>query len=198
MESKTYKNIIFDLGGVLIEWEPVRHLTQLAQPIHFVEVFSSLLWASHDGGILSRKEVIDKLPSQYDRVAFEYFVNNISSFLRPIPDMVRLLHELKEKQYKIYILSNMPKENHEEFRDVHTFLGYTDGAVYSYEVGAVKPQPFIYHTLLNKYQLAAHESIFIDDREENIDAGIQLGIDGIVCKSPTQVRSELKQRQIIL
>ena len=196
MEPK-YKNIIFDLGNVLLEWNPQRFLKELELPLHFMDVFHSLLWATHDGGLLTRAEVVAKLPSHYDKEAFADCVGRIAPFLIPIPKMIETVHEVRLKGYKVYILSNMPKELHEELKELHDFFEVFDGQVYSYEVKAVKPQPQIYQALLNNYQLKSHESVFIDDLEMNIRAAKELGIEGIVCKNPAQVRSELKLLKII-
>ncbi len=194
---KQYKNIIFDLGNVLLEWNPRSFLTKLELPLHFMEVFHSLLWATHDGGLLSREEVIAKLPEQYDKEVFAYCVNRIAPFLTPIAEMIETLHEVRRRGYKVYILSNMPKELHQELILLHDFFKYFDGEVYSYQVKAIKPQPQIYQVLLQNYKLEAHESIFIDDLEGNIRAAKELGIEGIVCKNPAQVRAELQLLKII-
>jgi putative hydrolase of the HAD superfamily len=196
MEPK-YKNIIFDLGNVLLEWNPQRFLKELDLPLHFMDVFHSLLWATHDGGLLTRAELVEKLPSHYDKKVFADCINRIAPFLTLIPEMIETLHEVRRKGYKVYILSNMPKEMHEELRELHDFFEFFDGQVYSYEVKAIKPQPQIYQALMNNYQLKGHESVFIDDLEMNVRAAKELGIEGIVCKNPAQVRSELKLLQII-
>src|SRR6185436_4418753 len=197
MEPKQYKNIIFDLGNVLLEWNPERFLKELELPLHFMEIFHSLLWATHDGGLLTREELIAKLPSQYDKEVFAFCVERIAPFLLPIPEMIETMHEVRRKGYKVYILSNMPHELHHELKLLHDFFKYFDGQVYSYEVKAIKPQPEIYQALINTYKLKEHESIFIDDLETNIRAAKELGIEGIVCKNPAQVRSELQLLKII-
>jgi putative hydrolase of the HAD superfamily len=191
-----YKNIIFDLGNVLLEWNPQRFLKQLELPVHFKEVFQSLLWATHDGGLLTREELVAKLPAQYDKKVFADCIGRIAPFLTPIPEMIEMLHEVR-KGYKVYILSNMPKELHHELKQLHDFFNYFDGQVYSYEVKAIKPQPQIYQALLNNYNLKGHESVFIDDLEGNVRAAKELGIEGIVCKNPAQVRAELQSLKII-
>jgi glucose-1-phosphatase len=195
--ARAYKNIIFDLGNVLLEWSPQRFLKELDLPLHYMDVFYSLLWATHDGGLLSRAEVIEKLPSHYDKAVFASCVNRIAPFLSPIPDMIETVHEVKNNGYRVYILSNMPKELHEELRTLHDFFEVFDGAVYSYQVKAIKPQPQIYQALMRTYQIKGPESVFIDDLEMNIRAAKELGIEGIVCKNPAQVRAELKNLQII-
>jgi putative hydrolase of the HAD superfamily len=196
MEPK-YKNIIFDLGNVLLEWNPQRFLKELEFPIHFMEIFHSLLWATHDGGLLTRAEMIDKLPSHYDKEAFAECVSRIAPHLILIPEMLETVHEVRRNGYKVYILSNMPKELHEELKRLHDFFDHFDGQVYSYEVKAIKPQPQIYQALINNYNLKEHESVFIDDLEMNIRAAKELGIEGIVCKNPSQVRSELQALRVI-
>jgi len=197
MTSVNFKNIIFDVGNVLLEWNPQSFLKQMQLPEHFMEVFHSLLWATHDGGLLSREEVVAKLPPQYDKEIFAYCVGRIATFLTAIPEMIEILHEVRRKGYKVYILSNMPKEMHQELLQLHDFFKYFDGQVYSYEVGAIKPQPQIYELLLKNYRLKGPESLFIDDLEDNIRAAKGLGIEGIVCRSPSQVRSELQLFKII-
>ncbi len=192
-----YKNIVFDLGGVLLEWSPVDFLQRLELPAHFIEIFDSLLWASHDGGCLTREEVISKLPAQYDKEVFAYCVQKLVFQLRPIAEMIDLFHEVRRQGYKVYILSNMPQELHQELLQLHDFFRYPHGQVYSYEVGAIKPQPQIYQALLNTYQLKGEESVFIDDREDNIRVAQKFGIKGIVCQSPLQVQQELQLLNII-
>jgi putative hydrolase of the HAD superfamily len=192
-----YKNVIFDLGGVLLEWNPKQFLKELNLPVHFVEVFQSLLWAMHDGGLLTRDELVEKLPSQYDRAVFADCIKKIAPKLYLIAEMHEIFHEVRGNGYKVYILSNMPKEMHEELVQLHDFFQFPEGQVYSYKVKAIKPQPQIYEELLNRYQLKGPESIFIDDREENVVAAAKFGIDGIVCQTPSQVRQELMKRGLL-
>ncbi len=189
-----YKNIIFDLGGVLLDWNPVGFLKELGFPSHFVEVFNSLLWATHDGGLLTRQEVVEKLPSQYDKALFADCIARIAPCLRPVKEMIEIFHHVREKGYGVYILSNMPKEMHEELVQLHDFFQLPTGQIYSYAVKAIKPQPQIYEALQAKYQLNGAESIFIDDREENVLAASKFGIDGIVHQNPAQTRLELLTR----
>ncbi len=195
--EKQYKNIIFDVGNVLLEWNPEGFLKKLELPGHFMEIFSSLLWATHDGGLLSREELVAKLPSHYDKELFARCIDKIASSLTPISEMLEILQEVRKKGYRVYILSNMPREMHEELQKLHDFFQYFDGQVYSYEVKAIKPQPQIYQVLLMNYKLSAHESVFIDDLEINVRAAKDLGIDGIVCQNPSQVRAELQIRKIV-
>ncbi len=192
MRLPVIKNIIFDVGGVLLEWNPAKFLKQLELPSHFTEVFESLLWAMHDGGLLSREELIAKLPEHVDREVFSHCTRKIAEQLQPIPEMIDLFHELRRRGYKVYILSNMPEEMHLELAKLHDFFVHPEGQVYSYQVKAIKPQPQIYQALLQSYKLNPEESVFIDDRVDNVMAAERLKIKAIQCESPSQVRRQLE------
>lgn len=88
----------------------------------FFEIFESLLWCAHDGGILSVQEVIEKLPEHLDKDAFSYCVANLANQLSPIPEMIELFHALRREGYKVFIPSNMSQEMHEELRLLHDFF----------------------------------------------------------------------------
>jgi len=194
-----YKNIIFDLGGVMIEWAPEKFIReafadQERVPTELAQVFSSLLWAAHDGGWFSREELIAKLPEKYDRALFRSFVSQLADLMHPIVPMVDLFYELKAQGYKVYFLSNMPSEMYHELALRHDFFKHTDGQLISFQVGSIKPMPQFYQALLSMHGLDPKESLFIDDLEGNIEAARKLGIEGIVYKHPDQVREELKVR----
>lgn len=194
MAHEKYKNIIFDLGAVIFQWTPEKFLDDAKLPSHYIEIFHSSLWLEHDGGKMTRENVIAHLPPQYDKELFRGFVSTLTKRMEPIPPMIQLFHELKAQGFKTFILSNMPLEMHQELDQMHDFFKYADGAVISGKVGQVKPNVDIYQTLLTKYHLDAHSSLFIDDKKENIQAAQALGIDGIICKDPKQVRRELISR----
>lgn len=185
------KNVIFDVGGVLLEWSPAKFLKEMELPDHFVEVFDSLLWAMYDGGLLSREELIEKLPPHVDRAVFDACSKKIAGQLKPISEMIELLHTLKRDGYKVYILSNMPEEIHLELVRLHDFFAHPEGQLFSYQVKAIKPQPQIYEALLKMYHLKPEESLFIDDRVDNVVAAERLGIKSIQCTAPSQVRQQI-------
>ena len=185
---KKYKNIVFDVGGVLIEWKPHTF------PDNFKGVFQSALWGAHDAGVLSRQEVVEKLPDHCDREQFRHFVNTLHHKLTAIPDMVDLFHTVKKMGYRSYILSNMSREMYRELYALHEFFQHADGQIISAHIGTIKPLAAIYEALLSTYSLNRDECLFIDDLEENIAAAQRVGIDGIVCKDSTQVRTEVLSR----
>jgi len=187
-----YKNIIFDLGGVMLEWMPekfIYHVFPEQTPKEFLHITRSLLWYAYDGGLFSREEVIDRLPEGYDRNRFALWMKKLPDLMQPIPGMVELMHGLKRKGCKIYILSNMPREMYHELTMRHSFFEHADGQVISFEAGALKPMPQIYQTLLSRYQLQAADCFFIDDLEDNILAAKRCGIDGVVFQGAAHLQS---------
>jgi|SRR3569832_104243 len=185
------KNVIFDVGGVLLEWNPPKFLKELDLPSHFNDVFESLLWAMHDGGLVDREELIHKLPSSIEKDVFRHCVTKIAAQLHPIQEMMDLFHALRREGYKVYILSNMPGEMHLELERLHDFFAHTDGGIFSYQVKAIKPQLQIYEKLLAQYKLYPEESVFIDDRLDNILAAEKLKIKTVHCQLPAQVKADL-------
>ncbi len=192
-----YKNIIFDLGGVMFAWPPEKLPHEAEIPPEFFEVVHSPLWLAHDGGFVTRREVIEKAPPFVDRPLFTTFLNSLAKRMRPVEEMHSIFREAKAEGYLVYILSNMPRELHLELSDLHSFFQEADGAVYSYQVGSIKPMEKIYKALLSTYQLKPEECLFIDDLELNIRAAKQLGIDGVVCKDPAHVRQELQNLKVL-
>ena len=115
--------------------------------------------------------------------------------IEPYPYAVSWIEELKEKGFNVYLLSNYPKElftMHEQ-KGLFPFIEKTDGKVVSGFVKMVKPNPDIYEYLMSQYGLNADECVFLDDRAENIEAAIKLGMKGIVVKSYEQASADLNE-----
>ena len=100
---------------------------------------------------------------------------------------------MKNSGYHVYILSNYPRRTYQQAIEQLSFVEEADGAVFSFEVGSVKPEPKIYQTLLDKYHLVATESIFIDDKRKNLTAANAFGIATIQFQTREQVIEELKK-----
>ena len=104
---------------------------------------------------------------------------------------------VKKAKYNTYVLSNFQEETFEQAKSQYCFLKGFDGAVFSYQVKAMKPEPKIYQTLLNNYSLMPHDCLFIDDMQINIDGANNIGIDGIVCKNHDYLFKKLKEFHVI-
>ena len=147
-------------------------------------------------------EDVDDAPGYFSDKFPEYGAQ-ISEFWKHIEDIVGeydysapLIRSLKEKGYRVYLLSNYP----DKLADMHwsrfSFLKELDGYIVSAKVKLAKPDRAIYELLLNKYGLTAGECVFIDDRQDNVDAAIEVGMKGILFTGYDELmqRPEMKQK----
>ncbi len=177
------KNLIFDVGNVLLEyrWHQMLldyGLTKEEAAVAGPLFFEHETWKELDLGNIPVEDVIvlyeQRLPQYADLI--RWFLTHLELMPIPRPDVWEKVHALKEKGYKIYLLSNY----NEDFFRVHTqgatFLEDIDGKVVSYEIHKIKPEPEIYLYLLDKYKLQPEESVFFDDRPENTQTAETLGM----------------------
>lgn len=179
-----YKNIIFDLGGVMVDFDPKTYLVDRFCNAEVEEQVSQLTfeseeWKLLDAGLITRSEANLRMlarAKEYGRV-FEVqgVLDDWMHILRPRRRMQTLVEQLKQHGYCVYYLSNIPEDVLALLME-RDFKGLFDGGVASCEVKINKPDPRIYRALLDKYQLKADECIFIDDRADNIKAASLLGL----------------------
>lgn len=194
------KNLIFDVGNVLFHYRWLEALVdagftreQAAEmgPKIFDE---TPLWREFDAGNIDLQGIIDGYGEYFPEYK-EYIAEFITRAERmPIdrPEVWDKMKALKDKGYKIYLLSNYSEYLFTRHTDGKAFMDYIDGKVVSYEIHYTKPQKEIYETLLAKYDLNPEESIFFDDREENVEAAVALGIKGCTVRSREHINSELE------
>jgi putative hydrolase of the HAD superfamily len=196
------KNVIFDVGGVLVDFRWRALMADLGMSIERQDefekkVFGSKWWAELDRGALAEEYVVGKLRESISEhiEAFELIWANQEYLVESFDYSPIWMDELKAKGLKIYLLSNYPKSIfslHEE-KGKFNFIDRIDGKVVSGFVGMAKPDEDIYRCLVDKYGLKAEECVFIDDREENIQTAKALGMKGIVFKDYEQARAELER-----
>jgi FMN phosphatase YigB (HAD superfamily) len=193
------KTVVFDLGRVLLEFEPLEYLRSriadeaLAVRLHEM-IFRSEEWLLLDRGTITEADAIETFVGRNPELesVIRAAMTNWYELLRPKPDSVAVLQELKAKKCRLLILSNFHQAAHEAVCAKHSFFCAFDGAVFSYEVKRLKPEPEIYQTLLRRYQLKAEETLFIDDTAENVAAAKRLGIEGLLFRSATELRLQLE------
>lgn len=180
------KNIVFDLGNVLIKYMPEKFLNDYIKKenreIFITEVFKSKEWLELDRGTLSYKDAIEifskRVPKESKNIE-KLFEEKISFCIFPIVENVEIMRKLKEKGYFVYILSNFHQPAFEYIKENWDFIREFDGEVVSCYYHYIKPEKEIYEVLLKKYNLLPEQTIFIDDVKENIEGAKKLGIDGI-------------------
>ncbi len=115
----------------------------------------------------------------------------------PIEESVKVLSELKEKGVFLYILSNWSAETYPIAEERFDFLSWFDGKIISGEEGIVKPDLAIYKLLIKRYDLNPHQTVFIDDKEENIKSAQLLGIHGIHFQNCSKLRKDLQVLKLL-
>ena len=193
------KNIVFDLGRVLIKFEPKEYIEQNVpeekREDFYNGIFGSTEWLMLDRGTLSYedakkifKERVPGADKQIDRL----FDADLFEILQPIEENVKLLSKLKEK-YNLYILSNFHQPAFEHIFKKYEFFRLFDGHTVSCYYYLLKPEKEIYDTLINKFNLIPEETVFIDDTKVNIDACEKEGIRGIHLPDYTELKQKLEE-----
>lgn len=194
-----YKSIVFDIGGVMIDFDPKGYLVdrlcnaEMEEKVYDL-TFGSEEWKKLDAGLMTRFDGNSAMLKHAQEAGCAFEVQGIlddwTHILRPRHRMQELVRRLKNHGYCVYYLSNMPQDILEMLIERGT-LAQFDGGVASCEVKINKPDPRIYQALLDKYHLKADECVFIDDNLANVQAAFALGFAGIQMKESvgTLVRS---------
>lgn len=198
--------IIFDLGGVLVDWKPeylyrkVFNGNEKKVQWFLSKVCTSAWNAEQDGGrTIEEAETlkIAEFPDHEELIRL-YYKQWHQMFSGPIEENVELFKQLKASgNYKIYALTNWSAEKWELALELFPFFNYFDGVVVSGQEKIRKPYPEIYNLIVDKFAINPENAIFIDDNEENVIAAKDLKIYGIHYKSPQQLLNELKSYKII-
>ena len=201
-----YKNIIFDFGGVVVQFNPKDFLmdhfmNKRTEEIVYELTFGSQEWQDLDRGIITREEGNAAMLENAARVNRVFEVQTVidewPAILRTKESTVHTMQKLKAAGYRLYYLTNIPADIMDELRQREWFSLF-DGGVASCDVHLCKPEPAIYTTLMQTCNLAYDESIFIDDNKVNAQAAYNLGITGILYKNPKSFERALHACGIVL
>ncbi|WP_033162050.1 HAD family hydrolase [Sharpea azabuensis] len=199
------KEIIFDIGGVLLNWNPdvflKKYFAGNEERLKKI-VFLSDEWKMLDLGNANVNEVraliLKHHPNDIKAINF-IFDHFEEEMLQPIDDTVKAIKALKKAGYKFYILSNIHQDLfHKRTHDYHEIFSLFSGAVLSGEEHCLKPDPAIYHILFKRYNLTPSNCLFIDDSPANIETARKLGMEGIVRKEQQNLIAVLKTMGIFL
>jgi len=197
--------IIFDLGGVLIDWNPSYVFDKMfddeEKKKHFFENICTSDWnEKQDAGRPleeATQELVRKHPEWKEYIE-AYYGRWTEMLGGPIHETVDILRELKEKgRYKIFALTNWSAELFPIALERYDFLHWFDARVVSGEEKTRKPFPEFYELILKRFHLTAEETLFIDDNVRNAKAAEQFGIKTIIFNSPAQLRDELIEMAIL-
>jgi putative hydrolase of the HAD superfamily len=196
------KNIIFDLGNVLLNFDPIEYVKSKVIEDKVEEIYKSIFkseeWPMLDRGTITEEEARTNIINR--KIENTDFINSVFEnwydILNPIETSVEVLKKLKEKGYKIFYLSNFHFAAFEYVTKKHDFFELFDGGVVSYKEKLLKPEKEIYEKILDKYELVPSETVFIDDMQVNVEAAMKLGIKGIILDDPQNLKLELKKLEV--
>lgn len=195
------KNIIFDIGNVLVDFDwlgVMRKYSFTDEEIRRAAgtVIGTKYWDNLDEGVMPEQEAVDLmkgiLPDMADKL--QNFWEHLEETIKVYPYSDDWLKSLQERGYKVFLLSNYPKSLFmKNEKEDFTFLKYTDGKIISSFVNKLKPNADIYNCLLETYGLKAEESVFIDDKPENVVGAEAVGINAIRFTTYEEVCAKLEE-----
>lgn len=193
--------VIFDIGMVLVYFRWKELYADLGfEGEKFEKIANATVhnpwWNEFDKGIMSVEEVVEKYaisaPEYKEDIAkiYEYSDRFIEMYDYTPP----WIQELKERGYKVYVLSNWSKPAYEANKEKHmSFLKEMDGGILSFREGIIKPDQKIYQLLCDRYRINPKEAVFLDDNAVNIASANEFGLNTILFKNYQQAREELEK-----
>jgi putative hydrolase of the HAD superfamily len=192
------KNLIFDLGNVLISFKPSEFFSQKNYPENIkttilADIFASREWHMLDNGDINTRQAIDSiaLRSSLNKDEIAHIFNLRTQIMFPLDLNVRLLPELKKQGLRLYYLSNFPIDIFEEIKNGYYFFKYFDGGIISAEVNHSKPTSRIYEILIEQYSLIPEECLYIDDLEINVKGAEAVGMNGLITYGSADISKEI-------
>uniref|UniRef100_UPI004025CB48 HAD family hydrolase n=1 Tax=Parabacteroides distasonis TaxID=823 RepID=UPI004025CB48 len=193
------KNIIFDFGGVLIDWNPRylynKYFDTEEQTEYFLQHICTSTWNAQMDAGKPFSEAIDELSAEYPEYVEAiniYHTRWIEMIGGEIDGASELIDDLKTEGFHIYGLTNWAAETLDLCKKQYQFFDKLDGMVVSSEVRMIKPDPGIYKILLSRYSLLPENSIFIDDSLCNISGAESVGIKAIHFENMSQLRTAIE------
>jgi putative hydrolase of the HAD superfamily len=204
------KAVIFDLGGVLLQWQPFQVLQQVvpelapdeaAARVLAARLFQSFVpgspWADFDRGRVDEPTLALRLAAALtdDYAAtvqqMRRVIDAVPSHLAALPDSVALLMRVKARGHRLFFLSNMPAPYAARLAAANEFLAAFDDGLYSAHVGLLKPEPGIFSLASERFELDAAQTIFIDDHADNVAAARHQGWQALHFQTAAQAAVEL-------
>jgi 2-haloacid dehalogenase len=199
MMPSDHPTIVFDVGNVLLRWDPrllFRKLIPEEDRLHwFMQNVCTAAWNIEQDRGRSWEEAVAILVASHPEWEAEIRAADArwhETIPGVIEDSVAVLEELKARGEKVYAITNFSREKWAECLIRFPFLQCFDGAVVSAHERLIKPDPAIFHTLLERYELEAGDCIFIDDSAPNIAAARGVGLKAVHFVEPIDLRAELR------
>ena len=199
--ASTIRAVVFDLGGVLIDWNPRYLYRKLfdgdeAGMEAFLGTVCTPAWNEEQDGGRAFADAVALLVARHPTQAalIEAYHTRWEEMLAgPITGSVEILAALKARRTPLYALTNWSAEKFPIARRRFDFLQWFDGIVVSGEIRLKKPDPAIFRHMLDRFGLAAGETLFIDDSERNVAGAQAAGMTSLLFRSPEELRTELAE-----
>lgn len=195
------RNIIFDIGGVLLDYSPKTYLDKLnieeskRKKLDDI-IFHNPKWRNCLNGFITNSELIEHLvkenPKYKNEIKQILGKENLKYMLPPKQEMIEYYMNLKQNGYKIYLCSNITEDTYNYIKDSFKIIQIADGGVFSCFEKVSKPNIEIYQKLIEKYNLDIEESILIDDTKRNIIGANDCGLKGVLFNAIEDVKKILK------
>ena len=191
----TVKKFLFDLGNVFFDWNPERILKPIFNDDERMNFFINnisfpLLDTRCDAGItieVAVNDAIKKFPEFEKEIKF-YYPNHGNMVGGFFPKTVDVFYKIKELNYPCFVLSNWSAETYEGMEEKYPFLKDFDGKIISGRDFLIKPDPAIYELAISRFNLIPEETLFIDDRLDNIEAAQNLNFQTIHLTNPSLIQ----------
>ncbi|ELU49514.1 HAD family hydrolase [Vibrio campbellii] len=193
MQPVEIKNVVFDVGNVLVRWSPIEivRLTfgnDVDAEALAKDLFTSAIWLDLNKGLITETQAkqryqLEKQLSESEAERFFYYVKHTQLL---IYGSVDLLKRIKSAGYRVFALTDNVVEIVEYLKATYDFWPLFEGTTVSAELGLLKPQPEIYQSLLETHQLLAKETVFLDDMPYNVEGARKVGIEAIQFKHAEQ------------
>jgi putative hydrolase of the HAD superfamily len=194
------KNIISDLGNVLISFKPAVFLdnigfSQQAKNIVLNDIFNSSEWRSIDNGDMTTRDAINAISAKSSLKTMEIarIFDLRTKMMFPIAGNIKLLPALKKQGFRLFYLSNFPSDIFKEIKNSFDFFSFFEGGVISAEVNSSKPDKKIFEILVKKFSLTPEECLFIDDIEENVRSAEFIGMKGFCTYESQDITDQLEK-----
>ena len=193
------KNVVFDAGGVLLEWNPPRVIAELyPDPAVQAEIRQRIFehpdWHEFDRGTITETSAPEHFAKLSGRKPDEvrHLLRATAESLTPIDGTIRLLEDLAAGGVHLFLLSNMPESTYKLLVKRHAFFAHFRHLVISGKILMLKPEPAIYKHLVEVTGIVPSESVFIDDLTRNVIAARESGLHAIQFTGPEACRAELR------
>ena len=192
------ESVVFDMGGVILSWEPKKLIANVMQdPVLCEKVEADIIgnsdWLDLDRGILDRNTAVARFAARtgIGEDLTEKMLDAVPESLVPIESTLVLIDRIKSSGLPVYLLSNIGHWTLQRLLVMYDFWDIFAGRIFSCEIGMIKPEAEIYQYMLDTFHIKPEKTVFIDDMAVNTEAAARMGMRTITFRDPGQCSAEL-------